>query len=142
MTGTYTLKLNEGMSTTGQADVAFFYPVDQTSAIVIDGPQVTGIVATPGGAHRLTFSGTSGDTVKIDGTSNLPLDGCGVFRLLDSTGAEAFPGYSGCIYSGVAVFNNGGTTSDPLTLPATGAYTIVVDPDGPPVGVVKLSVHH
>ncbi len=139
-TGLYSLRIDPGTSS-GYADVRLSSPIDQSAATTIDAAPVGATIAMPGAVSRLTFPGVSGDTVKIDGTSTFT-DKCGLFRLLGPSGTEAFPGKSGCVIGGVAVFNSGGTTSDPLLLPATGTYTILLDPDGPTLGNVKLRVHH
>lgn len=140
-TGWYSLKVDTGGGT-GSADFRLYSPVDPPDGVLaVDGPAVAATISNRGAVARLSFYAFAGHVLKIDGTTNLP-EGCGHFRVKNEAGSDAFPGKSGCVIGGAAVFNAGGTTSDPLTIATSGTYSIVVDPPGSIIGRVNLSVHH
>ena len=119
-TGTYTVFVDPWTTSTGQVTYALHNVADITGAIVIGGPPVTVNFITPGQRASLTFSGTAGQQVSLvvnsstlggfcasgDGTKILKPDG----TTLAST------------------FQCAGNMIGPVTLPATGTYTVFVDP--------------
>ena len=131
-TGIYLILLNPSSTLTGSVTL-FLYavPPDQTSTITIGGPAVTVSTTVPGQNASLSFSGTAGQKIS-----------------LNATGAT----FTGCYYmsilnpDGTALVNNAGACSptyfsDALTLPASGTYTIVVNPGGTTTGSITLQLY-
>jgi von Willebrand factor type D domain/Effector protein len=129
--GTYAVVVDPGGTGTGDAVLRLLVEHDQTTAISVDGPPVTAVIAQPGEQSRLTFQGTAGQSVafRISG-STLP-DGCGDFELDSPSGADVI---NGCIIDGAA-------TVPATKLPSTGQYTILFEPGGVATGsaIVRLT---
>jgi hypothetical protein len=119
-TGTYTLRFDPYGAITGTVSVSLFNVVDVSGPIVPNGPAVTINVTTPGQYSLLTFTGTAGQVVTVNGTSSQ---------------------WNACSWSMYSVYlfaPNGstlgfadscwGNTTIQKTLPANGVYTIRVDP--------------
>jgi hypothetical protein len=92
------------------------------------GPAATLTIGTPGQGGQATFSGTTGQQVTVHASGNSFF----VVRvkILNPDGSTL----ASTIWS-QSTFN----VSAP-TLPVTGTYTIIVDPDGTSVGSITLSV--
>jgi hypothetical protein len=118
-TGTYKIVVNPKDTYTGSMKLRLYdVPADPTGPITADGTPVTVTTTTPGQNAALTFAGTAGQRVSVsltDVTYNLA-------RLKvvnpDST----------LLLSSALSFGPGGGFLEPQVLPATGSYTLVVDP--------------
>ncbi len=131
-TGTYTILVDHRTTVTGTVTLTVIYdvPADVTEAATIGGPAVSVTTTTPGQNATITFAGTANQRVSWQwGTFTLSPntapditikkpDGS-VLRAKDQTGQNEF--------------------YDVLTLPATGTYTILVDPRSNVTGTVTLT---
>jgi hypothetical protein len=129
--GRYTILVDPGGSSTGRASVRLTSVHDQSGEIAIGGPAVTSVIGQPGARTVLRFTGTAGQQVVVEASgSSLPHE-CGLLSLFDA-GDHRLAG--GCVIGGSGRI-------DATRLPASGAYTIVVDPGGRATGSVTLRVH-
>ncbi len=126
--GTYTIVLDPAGAATGSASVrAFDVPADTTAAITLGGAAVTATIAGAGQTARLTFSGTAGQRISLAGTDGTFASSTAPIKLLRPTGtplAQMTVGTAGFI--------------EPITLPSTGTYTVLVDPNGSALGNIAL----
>jgi hypothetical protein len=112
----------------GEVEVRLSSSTTRTTAIALDGAAVVAEVATAGGEATLTFRGERGQRVFVEATNSTFAPDCGILALLDPSGR---PLDSGCVIGGTGFL-------DATTLPATGGYTIVVDPDEAQTGRMTL----
>lgn len=134
-TGTYKVVVDPTSAATGSLTLTVYtVPADYSNSITAGGSAVTVAMPTPGQNGALTFSGTSGQRISLNGTNGLSgyVIGCDVnVRILkpDTTvlAANTCMELSGFI--------------DSQTLPATGTYTIVIDPVSHAVGNVTLALY-
>lgn len=127
--GTYTILIDPSGVAIGQATVTVFDITDINDTIAIDGPTVTHTLGTSGQVLRLTFSGTSGVRLSVNTTSNF--NSCWALTILKPDATQ---------------LSSTSTCSDNLfieaqQLPATGMYTLVVDPSGGGTGTVNINLH-
>jgi hypothetical protein len=135
-TGSYTILVDPQGPATGSATLTLHdVPADATGTMVPGGPNVTVSTTVPGQNARVTFDGVSGQRVSLDvsgvtmGTSLC----CGVkVSILRA---------SGTVIAGPASFGTLGGFLDTIALPATGTYTILVDPQGSAIGGATLTLH-
>lgn len=118
-TGTYTIVVDPGALT---VNITLTVSESVTGTIKIDGPSVPVILNRPGQDARLTFEGTAGERVDL-GVSEVRFDpgpGSAVVAvsILHPDGTT--------LASRVVTSSGRGIHMDPL--PATGTFTIVVDP--------------
>lgn len=128
-TGTYTVVVDpEGTATGSVRATLYDVPADPTTSMAVGGAPVTLSTSVPGQRTTATFAGEAGKRVSFRmtsvayGTSSC----CGArVSVLRPDGATLLaPTYVG----------TSGGWFDPLTLPVTGTYTLLVDPDGAAVG--------
>lgn len=117
-TGLYSIVLDPPGTQTGITTVRLLAAADQVGAILLNGPAVTATISGPGAAARFSFAGTGGQRVIVEVTDATLPDECGGIALLNAEGARIA---YGCIVDGK------GTIAS-TTLPATGQYTVVLDP--------------
>ncbi|MFI7702450.1 VWD domain-containing protein [Nonomuraea sp. NPDC049480] len=118
-TGTYTVDLRPKGSKTGALTLRAYQVDDAAATIAIDGATSRLTTTVPGQNGRWTFSGAEGQYVNIaflDGTFSLASDAA--VSVLDPDGTVLRQDTS-C--GKVCML-------DPVTLPATGTYTILFDP--------------
>ena len=116
--GTYTFMLRPYGASTGQATVTINGYYDVTDTIVIGGPSVVVNITTPGQNANLTFSGTAGQRVSlVVNSSTLVSCGSGVTKILN-------PDQTTLATANVCT----GTIIEPVTLPASGTYSLLVNP--------------
>jgi hypothetical protein len=128
-TGTYSIKVDlEGASTGSLTLSLYSVPADTTGTVSIGGSAVGVSLGSPGQNGTLTFSGTNGQDVTVHLTSNTM--GTPVIRLLKPDGSQLTWGFSGSSSFDLPT----------QTLPTTGTYTIVIDPDGAATGSINVSV--
>ncbi|GAB4053330.1 hypothetical protein GCM10028775_38370 [Catellatospora paridis] len=129
-TGTYSIAVDPSSDATGEARLRLLTVEDQQEAIRLDGPELTARLPKPGTVARFTFAATAGQKVFVDVPStNLP-NQCGGLGLLGPDGKQVA---NGCVI-------NGDGYIDGFTLPDTGNYTVVVDPQEKGVGEAKVRV--
>jgi hypothetical protein len=103
-------------------------PPDTTGSVAVGGPSVAVALGTPGQNGSLTFDGAASTHVTVRMTGNS--FGRVAVRLVAPDGTLLAHATSAA-----ATFK-----LPPQTLPATGTYTIVVDPSGANTGLVNVSV--
>lgn len=127
--GTYTILLAPG-GATGNTTVRLLRITDQQDSITPDGPAVTARITQPGVVSRFTFNAAAGQRVYVSVPSSTLDSQCGILRLLDSDSHEVA---SGCIINHVGDI-------DTAVIPATGQYTIIVDPNDTTVGQAQVKL--
>lgn len=119
-TGRYTIVVDTYDTMTGQASMRLILATAETREITMNGPAVTINLKKPGSIGQLTFDGEAGQRIFVDlPSSSLPSQ-CGVVRLRAPDNSIVS---SGCIING-----KGNLSSAGVILPATGRYTIVLNP--------------
>jgi hypothetical protein len=128
--GTYTLLVEPTLSSLGLAFLvgtatvtAHDVPPDVTGTIGFGQP-VTVTLTAPGQSARLTFLGTAGQRVSL-GMTSVTLTGARVFVLKPD---------------GTTLTSTAPPFLEPVTLPASGTYTLLVDPIGAGTGSVTLTL--
>ncbi|HJS70130.1 MAG TPA: hypothetical protein VJ744_04930, partial [Gaiellaceae bacterium] len=134
--GTYTVLVDPQSTNVGSATLTLHdVPPDVTGSITSEGPPVVVTATQPGQNALVAFSGSAGRRVSVGisdvtvGTSTCCSVRVSVLRPDGRT-----------LVSPVFVGTNGGFL-DATTLPSTGTYTILVDPQGPTTGGVSLTLY-
>ncbi|MGH3013586.1 MAG: beta strand repeat-containing protein, partial [Gaiellaceae bacterium] len=134
-TGTYTVLVDPQSTNVGAARLTLHdLPPDVTDTIAAGGPPVPATTTVPGQNALVTFAGTAGQRVSVDvadvtvGTSTCCSVRVSVLRPDGKT-----------LVAPLFVGTNGGFV-DATTLPSTGAYTILADPQGAGTGGVSLAL--
>ena len=128
-TGTYRIVVDLQGAVTGSSTVTLYeVPPDLTGAIAPGGSAVTVQTSAPGQNARLTFAGTSGQLVSLS---------AGPFCC---TSKLSILGPDGSSVSGPTLMSSGGGFVDATTLPKSGTYTIVLDPQGAATGSFTLNL--
>jgi hypothetical protein len=128
VSGDYSVVVNPSGPATGQATVNLYDVVDFTGTINFGGPTVSITTNTPGQNGRLTFTGSAGQRVSVNGTSTF--GACWNLGIYKPDGTQL-----------TNVFSCGsGNLIEPLVLPETGVYTILVDPTGTAVGGATIGL--
>ncbi|HEX6684913.1 MAG TPA: VWD domain-containing protein [Candidatus Limnocylindrales bacterium] len=125
---TYTIVVDPAGDATGKARISKVTVTDHEQAIQVDGPEVVARIDKPGAVSRLTFQGNAGEKVFVSIPGVTLPDQCGGFDLRKPDGGQLG---TGC---GVA----GRGYIDTAVLPATGTYTIVVDPSERRTGLARV----
>jgi hypothetical protein len=126
-TGSYAILVEPEGANTGDATLAL--SADITGGVTVDGPSVPLTISRVGQNARFTFSGTAGQHVKVT-TANVTMVQVYVSVLKPDGLSLLAP----------ALTFNGTTTRDLGTLPATGTYTVVIDPYQFRTGSMDLTV--
>ena len=120
-TGTYTIEVNPGGSSTGTSTFALYeIPQPVTGSIEADGPPITVTIPTVGQIAKFTFNGTTGQRVslKVNNGKIGPY-----FAYLEVTGPDgSYPGYV-YVYTEAdydSEFFDDQNLVDTMTLPTTG----------------------
>ena len=130
--GTYTIFINPDAANTGNMTLTLYeVPPDFTGPIIPGGSSVTATTSTPGQNAQLTFNGTAGQRVslKIDSST------------YGSNNAQLF--LKNPDGTTLASDTNANTNDfiDTKVLPATGTYTILVDPKSSLTGSMTLTLY-
>jgi YD repeat-containing protein len=131
-TGTYTIAVNPTGTDIGTGTFTLYsVPPDPSATITIGGPSVTLGTTTPGQNMSLTFSGTAGQRVSLL-TTNSSFTNCywGTVALIKPDGTQLT---NSNLCSGAYI--------DALILPATGTYTIAVNPSGADIGTATFTLY-
>ncbi|WP_440068100.1 VWD domain-containing protein [Streptosporangium sp. OZ121] len=127
--GTYTILLDGQETSVGALTMTLTeVPADVTTALTVNGGSRPVTTTGPGQNASFTFSGTAGQTVTVTLTGNTYGYTSFVIRKPDGTTLTS-NGSSAASYS----FSN-------LALPATGTYTIFVDPPDTAIGTISGAV--
>ncbi|MBX3329585.1 MAG: hypothetical protein KF722_04220 [Nitrospira sp.] len=127
--GTYAVLVESDLSYTGRVKLALYNAPELTGSIVIDQGTVTSTLTVPGQRARYTFSGTEGQWVNLGLTGvTIPMT---TVAILKPDGSK---------WESTTIGPSGGSL-DPLTaLPATGTYTIAVEPVSNYTGSMTLAL--
>jgi subtilisin family serine protease len=127
--GGYTIVVDpQGAATGGITFTLYDVPPDVTAPIVVGGPSVTVTTTVPGLNAQLSFSGFAGQTVNLQASR--------VTIVISRISILAPDGQA--VVPPTLVFTNGRTFT--ASLPLTGTYTIVIDPDSANVGSMTLTL--
>jgi len=129
LTGTYTLVVNPYGTATGSATFTLYdVPADLTGAVTAGGAAVSATIGTPGQMARFTFDGTAGQ--KVSALMNSASICSGSFSILrpDSTTL-------------VTTQLCTGTFLDAVTLPETGVYSLLFNPNGADTGTFTATLY-
>jgi YD repeat-containing protein len=133
--GTYTIVVDPVEHAFGNLTLTLFdVPADFSSTITPGGSAVTAMMPVHGQNGSLTFSGTAGQRISLRGTNGLSgyILGCDVNVSIRNPDTSVLAANT-CMEG-----TNGGFI-DTRVLPATGTYTIVVDPVNHAIGNVTLT---
>ena len=129
-TGTYTITLGHSGAGTGSLTFQLYsVPPDATGTITIGGPAVTLTTTVPGQNGSLTFSGTSGQRVSVT-TSQDTFNSCFSLAVVKPDGTNLYGPAGACSAGGFG----------PLTLPASGTYTIRLIHNGSATGSLTFTL--
>jgi hypothetical protein len=126
-TGTYTLLVDPGLESTGSLTLTL--SEELTGSITVNGDPVVLSIPRAGQRARLTFSGTSGQRLSL-GTTASTLASAAVSILKPDGSVLVFP----------VGFGTTPTALDTPVLPATGTYTMFIDPSAANTGNVTLTL--
>ena len=130
--GTYTIFLNPSKMGTGMVTFTLYsVPPDVTGTITIGGGAASLTTTAPGQNMGLTFSGTAGQRISLlaQGSSGV---GCYNVTLTEPDGQTQ-------LYKTLYCTNG---YSDLLVLPATGTYSIYLDPMNWAVGTISTTLYN
>jgi hypothetical protein len=131
VSGTYTVLIDPYKHHTGNGTVQLYGVPDVTGSTRIDGPAVQVTTTKPGQRAMLTFSGTTGQRIRAVATR------------VSSTGPLFWPlailKPDGTTLSSVLT-GSGSASVGPTTLPATGTYTVLLDPYTTSTGTASVMV--
>ena len=129
-TGTYTLLVDPTGANTGTAAVDLYSVVaDVTDTITPGGSPVTVTISDPGQNASVTFSGTASQRVSMKLSSGAP------------SGTVYLKRASGTIVAQPPMGGTFGNFMEPVVLPATETYTLLVDPISAATGSVTLTLY-
>lgn len=131
-TGTYTISIDPSGTAAGSLTVILHdVPADISGVIAPNGSPVTITTTVPGQNGLLNFDGTAGQRVSLQMTNSSFGGNCVYARILDPTNTSvAFQ----CLTSS----NN---FLEPVSLPLTGSYTLVLDPAGVTTGSATFTLY-
>jgi hypothetical protein len=130
VSGAYTIVVDPQSSATGSVTLALYdVPADLTGTIVPGGGAVTVTTTTPGQNAKLTFSGTAGRRVSLE-----------IGPICCSTKISILKPDGTALVSPTSFGTSGGFV-DAKTLPVSGTYAIVVDPQSWATGSVTIKLH-
>jgi hypothetical protein len=132
-TGTYTITANPKSYLIGTCEFQLWtVAADQTGTLTMGGGNQVLSFPAPGQNASLTFAGTSGQKV------TLAVSPVSLANVTAATVTIRKP--DNTLLSTLAVTNSG-TLLEPTTLPATGTYTVSVDPTAQATGSITLSLY-
>jgi hypothetical protein len=129
--GIYTLVIDPPYATTGSATITLYdVPPDLSGTIAPGGAPVSPSISTPGQNAKYTFNGTAGQRISVKvGPSSLSM------AYLSITGPNGATVVSGTLFSTYETF------VDTKILPATGTYTLTVDPYNEATGSATVTLY-
>jgi YD repeat-containing protein len=127
--GTYTIKIDPAETAAGSVTLTLYtVPADSSANLAVGGSSATLTTTTPGQNAQATFSGTAGQQVTVRLTSSS----------MGWTTVKLFKPDGTLLTSRYAPWDSFDLSTQ--TLPSTGTYTIVIDPDGPIIGSITVNV--
>ncbi|HLA09200.1 MAG TPA: IPT/TIG domain-containing protein [Pyrinomonadaceae bacterium] len=132
MTGTYTILIDPNSTYSGTLTFTLYNATDVFGSISINGPSVVITTTVPGQNTQVAFAGNAGQRVSL-GMS-------GVTMGVSSSGTKvSINNPDGTTLLAVMDVGTNGAGTSTLTLPATGTYSISVDPQGANNGSITLT---
>ena len=129
--GAYTILIDPATSNTGSMTLTLYdVPADASGTITPGGPAVTLTTTVPGQNGQLTFSGTAGQRVSLRMTG-VTIAGSTSIVIRKPDGTNLATGST----------TTSGSFIDTQTLPATGTYTISIDPASFNTGNITLTLN-
>jgi YD repeat-containing protein len=135
-TDNYVVVVNPVAAFTGTATVNLYDVVDVTTPITINGPAVTAGLTTPGQNARLPFTGTANQRVSVLVTMTSGNFGCGAPFEIRKAADNSLVGNGGSLCGGAAGF------MEPVALPATDNYVVVVNPVAAFTGTATVNLYN
>jgi YD repeat-containing protein len=131
VTGTHTIIIDPNSTFTGSMNLTLHnIPADATATITAGGPAVTVTTMTPGQNANVTFEGATGQRVSLNLTSVTINSSSVTIRRPDGTTLAT-----------AATVGTGGFFFDTMTLPASGTYSIFIDPKIAATGSMTLTLY-
>lgn len=127
-TGTYTVVVDPSIHYTGNITLGLYDVVDISGTLTVGASAITSTISNPGQRALYTFSGTASQQVTVHITSNT-ITGVSV-KILKPDGSTLYQTSSSASSFNLAT----------QTLPTTGTYTVVIDPDTAKIGSLDVSV--
>jgi hypothetical protein len=128
-TGTYKILVDPSGTNTGNMTLTLYNVVDIAGPITPDGTALAVSISTPGQNARYTFSGTASQKISLR-MSGVTLPGTDVSILKPDSTVLA-----------TASFGTPGAFIDTTVLPATGTYTVFVNPQNANIGNLTLNLY-
>jgi hypothetical protein len=133
-TGSYTVKVDPQGANTGGIMLSLANFAGDTSGSITANGSATVVTSTaPGQNGTLTFSGTVNQRIALNLASN--------FGTMFSGAKVSVKSPTGTSVVAPTVVGTNGAFVEPVTLTATGTYTVKVDPDGANTGNVTLNLY-
>jgi YD repeat-containing protein len=126
--GPYTVLVDPRTTNTGSLTLSLIDATDVTGTITIGGATVTAIMARPGQNARLTFSGSIGQHVRLQMSSNTVSSDVSILNPDGTT-------LAGPVFAGPS-----GGSIDQATLPVPGMYTVLVNPRSTNTGSMTVAL--
>ncbi|MXQ65788.1 hypothetical protein GQ466_17330 [Actinomadura rayongensis] len=130
--GEYSVVVDPLDDVTGSVRVQVFEVADQVLSATVNGPAVQVATSIPGQNSRIQFAGTVGQQVSLKLSNSTYGYGNATPSLLKPDGTV--------MQTGSPYWSNGAYTYGPLTLPADGTYTFLIDPKMDAAGGVAAQV--
>ena len=135
VTGTYTILIDPDSTNTGSINFTLNNATDVTASITPGGPAVTVTTTVIGQNAVLSFNGTTSQRISLKLTNvTIGTSSCCSVKV-----SILKPG--GATLVAPTFFGTTGGFIDLQTLPTTGLYTILVDPQGTDVGSMTLTLY-
>ncbi len=135
-TATYALVFDPSTTSTTSGTVTVYdVPLDFSSSITAGGSSVTVTTTTPGQNGVLTFSGTASQRVSLQGTNGMS----GQIAFACDVNTSILNADGTALVSPTCMEGSG--FIDVTTLPATGTYSIFVDPASRATGSLTVTLY-
>jgi len=130
-TGMYSISIDPPNATTGSATLTLYNVPPDLTGTTTPGTSFVTSISTPGQNAVYTFDGTAGQRISLKvGPSTM------------STGYVSITGPSGVQVVTKTLFTSSGTFVDARALPASGAYTFIVDPNQDATGSATFTLYN
>jgi subtilisin family serine protease len=134
--GEYTILIDPQGTATGSATLTLYdVPPDAVVPISAGGSEATVTVTVPGQNARLPFAGTAGRRI------SLKLDDVTIGTSLSGSAKVSILKPDGTALVSATLFGTNGGFVDVKSLPVTGTYTILVDPQSNAIGSATLTLY-
>ena len=135
-TGTYTIVVDPQSNAVGNATLTLYdVPADPVVPIVPGGTPQSVATTVPGQNARFTFSGVAGGRISVK------LTNVTIGTSLTTSAKVSILNPSGTTLVAATFFGTNGGFVDAKTLPTTGTYKIVIDPQSTAVGGVTATLY-